>query len=74
MYIYYTSDSAYKTDRRYRDGTKGNTKTAKVFAFASIVAFLVGTLVKNRKTKIIVEDRINNDGFHSPEATLKRIK
>lgn len=72
LYSYYTGNSAYKTDRRYRDGTKGNTKTAKVAAFVTVVAFLVGALVKNRKTKIVVEDRINSDGFHSPEVTFKR--
>jgi membrane associated rhomboid family serine protease len=74
LYRYYTSDSSYKTDRRYRDGTKGNTKTAKVAAFAAIVGFLIGALVKNRKTKIVVEDHVKSDGFHSPEVTFKRGK
>jgi hypothetical protein len=74
LYSYYTSDSAYKTDRRYRDGTKGNTKTIKVAAFAAVVAFLVGGLVKNRKTKIVIETRLQDDGIQTPTAAFKRGK
>jgi hypothetical protein len=64
LYSSYTSDSSYKTDRRYRDGTKGNTKTKTVTAFAAVVAFFVGTLVKNRKIKMVIDE--NN------QVTLKR--
>jgi hypothetical protein len=74
LYSYYTGDSAYKTDRRYRDGTKGNTKTIKVAAFAAVVAFLVGGLVKNRKTKIVIETRLQDDGIQTPTAAFKREK
>jgi len=49
LYMSYNSDSSYKKDGRYRDGTKGNIKTQKLATFAVVVSFMVGTLIKKRK-------------------------